>query len=257
MAFEKRWAAVAPKAFTSNGTTDGQVTVASTDGFKVKQSVILRANTLQEKTLQVKAVLSETVLKVGLASKPIHEFENISDFTTALNATIEAPEQLRTAIPDKEYERAVYEEEPVVAKRVISVDKLGRPVDTVIGPDGRVRLATDTAVTVTGVVVELDALTPSNKPDPDNALIVGSENGQKGGLKHAFVNNLRLQILAAKDRVQALTYADFGTKNQRITQIDYTAASIGTGPGFTARKTFTYVLDGNNYKRDLIIWSLV
>lgn len=254
MAFEKRWAAIAPKAFTSNGTSDGQITVASTDGFKVKQSVILRADTLQEKTLQVKAVLSETVLKVGLASKPIHEFENISNFTTALNATIEAPEQLRTAIPDKEYERAVYEEEPTVAKRVISVDKLGRPIDTVIGPDGKVRLATDAAVSVTGISVDLDSVTPPTRPDPDNVLVTGSEDGTKTGIKRAFVNNIRLQILAAHDRIQTLTYADFGTKNQRITRIDYSSATF---PGTIARKEITYTQIGNRYRRDDITWSII
>lgn len=87
--------------------------------------------------------------------------------------------------------------------------------------------------------------------------ISGTENGQPNGTEFTFVNNLRLQILAAKDRIQSITYADFGTKNQRVTQIDYTASSIGSGPGFTARKSFTYTLVGNNYRRDLITWSLV
>lgn len=87
--------------------------------------------------------------------------------------------------------------------------------------------------------------------------ISGTENGQPAGPEFTFVNNLRLQILAAKDRVQSITYADFGTKNQRVTQIDYTAPSIGAGPGFTARKSFTYTLVGVNYRRDLITWSLV
>jgi hypothetical protein len=254
MAIEKRWAAIAPKVFTSNGTVDGEITVSSTDGFKVKQSVILRANTLTEITLQVKAVLSETQLKVGLASEPIHKFSDISTFTTALNSTIEAPEQVRPAIPDKEYERASYEEEPTVAKRVISVDKLGRAVDTVIGPDGKVRLATDTAISVTGISVDLDAVTPPTKPDPDNILIVGSEDGTKTGIKRAFVNNVRLQILAAQDRVQTITYADFGTKNQRVTRIDYSSVTF---PGIVARKEITYTQVGNRYRRDDITWSMV
>lgn len=87
--------------------------------------------------------------------------------------------------------------------------------------------------------------------------ISGTENGQPNGTEFTFVNNLRLQILAAKDRIQNITYADFGTKNQRVTQIDYTAPSIGSGPGFTARKTFTYTLVGVNYRRDSIIWSII
>lgn len=85
----------------------------------------------------------------------------------------------------------------------------------------------------------------------------GTENGQPGGTEFVFVNNLKTQILAAKDREQNLSYADFGTKNQRITQIDYNSPSIGIGIGFVARKTINYTLIGNNYRRDSIVWSLV
>lgn len=88
-------------------------------------------------------------------------------------------------------------------------------------------------------------------------IIIGTEDGTITGTQRAFVNNVYLQILAAKDRDQDISYADFGTKDQRITQIDYTAPSIGTGSGFTARKTFTYVLDGGRYKRTKITRLLV
>lgn len=87
--------------------------------------------------------------------------------------------------------------------------------------------------------------------------ISGTENGQPSGTEFTFVNSLRNQILAAKDRVQNITYADFGTKNQRVTQIDYSAPSIGSGPGFTARKILNYSLVGVNYRRDSITWTLV
>jgi len=66
--------------------------------------------------------------------------------------------------------------------------------------------------------------------------------------------NIRTQILAAEDRNQEITYADFGTKNQRVVQIDYTSDSF---PGFIARKTFTYTLIGNFYRRDFITWSII
>ncbi len=125
-----------------------------------------------------------------------------------------------------------------------------------------VTIATDQgAVPVTGPLT--DAQLRAN-PVPVTATLAdepikisGTENGQPNGTEFTIVNNLRLQILAAKDRVQSITYADFGTKNQRVTQIDYTAPSIGVGPGFTARKSFTYTLVGVNYRRDLITWSLV
>lgn len=81
----------------------------------------------------------------------------------------------------------------------------------------------------------------------------GTDNGTDSGTKFTLVNNRRQQILAAKDRNDAVTYADFGTKNERITQIDYTSATIGA---FTARKTVNYVLDGSKYKLTNIVWTL-
>lgn len=87
--------------------------------------------------------------------------------------------------------------------------------------------------------------------------ISGTDNGQPNGPEFVIVNTLRQQILAAKDRLQALQYADFGTKDQRITRIDYTSPSIGSGVGYTARKNITYTLVGTKYRRDLISWSLI
>jgi len=91
----------------------------------------------------------------------------------------------------------------------------------------------------------------------NGVLQIGTEDGQVSGIKRVFVNNIKEQILAAKDRDQEISYADFGTKNQRVVQIDYTAPSIGTGTGFIARKTFIYSLVGNRYRRDNITWSIV
>lgn len=63
--------------------------------------------------------------------------------------------------------------------------------------------------------------------------------------------NLRSEILAAADRLQQITYADFGNKNQRVLSIAYTSATVGS---YTATKTFTYSLVGNRYRRDTISW---
>lgn len=63
--------------------------------------------------------------------------------------------------------------------------------------------------------------------------------------------NIRSEILAAADRVQQTTYADFGNKNQRVLSIAYTSVTVGA---YTATKTFTYSLVGNRYRRDTITW---
>lgn len=110
-----------------------------------------------------------------------------------------------------------------------------------------VTLATDEAP----FAVNLDAFT---LVDPDNVQLVGSINGTKTGAKYGFVNNLRLQILDSHDRIAAFSYADFGTKNQRITQIDYSSATF---PGSTVRRQFSYSLVGTNYRRDNETWTIV
>jgi hypothetical protein len=84
--------------------------------------------------------------------------------------------------------------------------------------------------------------------------ISGTIDGTPSGTEYPLVYNLRQQILATHDRTQTITYADFGTKDERITQIDY--ASV-TFPGFTARKTLTYTLVGTKYRRDTINWTIV
>jgi hypothetical protein len=84
--------------------------------------------------------------------------------------------------------------------------------------------------------------------------ISGTIDGTPSGTEYPFVYNVRQQILAAHDREQDITYADFGTKNQRVTQIDYTSATF---PGIIARKTFTYTLVGVNYRRDSIDWAIL
>jgi hypothetical protein len=109
-----------------------------------------------------------------------------------------------------------------------------------------VTLATDVEVNV-----QLDAFT---NPDPDNVQLVGSINGTKAGAKYGYVNNILQQILLAHDRNQDITYADFGTSNQRITQIDYTSATF---PGFIARKVISYTLVMGRYRRDSIDWVII
>jgi hypothetical protein len=84
--------------------------------------------------------------------------------------------------------------------------------------------------------------------------ISGTIDGTANGTEYNFVYNLRQQILAAHDREQLITYADFGTKNQRVTQIDYTS---DTFPGIIARKTLSYTLVGTRYRRDSINWSII
>lgn len=84
--------------------------------------------------------------------------------------------------------------------------------------------------------------------------VSGTKDGTTGGLEYTFVNNERQQVLEAHDRIDTYTYADFGTKNQRIIRVDYTSATF---PGIVVRRDFNYVLDGNKYKRTNSPWTIV
>jgi hypothetical protein len=65
--------------------------------------------------------------------------------------------------------------------------------------------------------------------------------------------NIRQKILKAADRESYITYADFGTKNQRVTKIEYLTSTI---PANIASKVIAYTLVGNKYKRNSINWII-
>lgn len=367
MAIEQKWPAVAPQLFISNGSQYGVIKITSASGFKVKQSVVVSAIGQPQIRLQVKRIIGPDTLIVG--PMPTTQNNNtftartdLTAYTVAAGSNVYAEEQDKAKLKPDDIWQAVYDQEPAVALRNVLVDEYGRYFSSVTDSNGNIRLAVDAAVTIDNIDVSLDALTPPTQANPDNVLIAGSEDGTKGGLKHAvrvdsdldlrvglsygankavvdafgrvsvvdgdslaalsailnalssidagipaalgqttmansmpvtiasnqtpipvtgslevtfpdeplkisgtdngqpngteftFVNNLRLQILDSHDRVADFTYADFGTKNQRVTVIDYSSATF---PGSIVRRVFAYTLVGNNYRRDSETWTIV
>jgi hypothetical protein len=84
--------------------------------------------------------------------------------------------------------------------------------------------------------------------------ISGTNNGLSSGIEYGYVYNQKQQVLASDDREETYTYADFGTKDQRIVRIDYTS---NTFPGIIVRRDFNYVLENNKYKRTDSFWSVI
>lgn len=125
---EKRLPAVPPQSFEADGTTDGKITVFNSSLFKVKQQVTLTASSLAPLDLEVKRITDINTIYVGPIKGNIDARENISAYTMVLSAAIFANEQKRPSVPVEEISRAVYEEEPVVATRVIPVDRLGNQI---------------------------------------------------------------------------------------------------------------------------------
>lgn len=64
----------------------------------------------------------------------------------------------------------------------------------------------------------------------------------------------RQKVLNANDLASAYTWASFGTKDERITRIDHTAASITPS---TVRQDFVYTLTAGKYRLDSVTWSIV
>ena len=122
--YEKRLAAVPPQLFTADGTVGGQITIAEPCLFKVKQQVILYSSTQGQSVYQIMRI-DDNVLYVADIGGKITDRADVSAFKVANGANISAVEQNRSTIPEQEVERLTYEEEPVVARRVILVDQCG------------------------------------------------------------------------------------------------------------------------------------
>lgn len=183
---EKRLSAVPPQSFLADGTANGIITVADTRYFKVKQEVILSANSLPNlDTIEVKRVLSSTQLAVGPQKGNIDTRIDVSAYTVALSAAIFANEQKRPSIPSEEFNRAMYDEEPTVAMRSVIVDKFGNKIDNVVDSNGVNRLAVDgqfSAEVDVQVDVDIDGTyNPVTNPDPDNIGIIGHERSNPTG----------------------------------------------------------------------------
>jgi hypothetical protein len=62
-----------------------------------------------------------------------------------------------------------------------------------------------------------------------------------------LAESIAQQILKASDREKQFAWLDFGTRNERISEIIYTAQSVGD---YILTKTFSYSLSGNAYRID-------
>ena len=131
MAYEKRFKAVPPQLFTSNGDIYGKFTIApdACSLFKVKQQVIINATGQPTLNVEIKRIDGPGTIYIGPSKSNITDRTNLSAYTVALGASIYAIEQPRTAIPEEQIERLTYDEEPTMARRVILVDECGDRVN--------------------------------------------------------------------------------------------------------------------------------
>lgn len=287
---EKKFYSIPDTAFTADGTADGIVTLPSTFQYKVGMIISLSSATQSPRRLKIKRVISDTQMHVGTPETKIDVYSDLSMFLVVDTAIVSFTEQQRPVIDILEIQRQVYEEEPTVALRNHLVDWQGRSYDKTNPVP--VQLS-DGSINIGSVNAELEVQLShkDNYPDTgdvadsvrigdgENELAINPDGSINANTNIVFptglateakqdvgntslssidakleAENIKQKILKAVDRQQDLIYADFGTKNQRITEINYNATSVGVT---VAKKTITYTLVGNKYRRDSIDWSIV
>jgi hypothetical protein len=125
MWFERHLIEVKPRAFIVDGSSYGLVQVEDVRGFFVKQIVILTSDTQPPLQVEIKRFESSTSFYVGKKGENIDARINVSAYKILDNAAVSAPKQPRPGITLEHINRASYEEEPILAKRVIAVDDTG------------------------------------------------------------------------------------------------------------------------------------
>lgn len=182
MAYERYWEEVSPRSLSTDGTSDGSIGLTDLNGFYVKQDVVLQSNTRPATTFQIKRIdVTNSRIWLGSKSEPINKYSDLSAFLIADASTIQSSRQPKNSVPKDDQAQGTYETEPIVARRVILVDDQGNKISS----ENPLPVDASVSVVVPPVTVDLDALTPPTQANPDNVLIVGSEDGTKGGLKHA------------------------------------------------------------------------
>jgi hypothetical protein len=126
---ERKYDSVAPIALTQDGLADGTVSVGNSEGFFVKSQAILASDTIPEGiAFQIQSVPDKNTIVLGPLGSNLNGRADVSSFLVADNATIQFPaNQLRPNIPFEQHSQFTYQQEPVVANRVINVDPYGKP----------------------------------------------------------------------------------------------------------------------------------
>lgn len=173
MAIESKWEAVPEISLISDGTTQGQLEVNSASDFKVKMTIILVSNTQPTKQFQIKRIVNGSLILVGELNTPIHQRSDVSSYLVSDNARLYAQEQQRPNISPEIVHRNVYEEEPTVALRTMSVDEFGNKY----GPDNPMSVQlSDGSVNIGSVNAELEVQLDHSGPNPDSVQIGDGED---------------------------------------------------------------------------------
>ena len=209
---EKRILAVSAQSLLLDGSQAGEITIADTSVFRVGQLVTLASDTQDYANFQVKRILKNSFIYLGKESKPIQDRSDLSSFLVADGAKIFAREQKRPSIPEQEIERHTYEEEPVVARRVILVDKYGER----FSESNPLPTSGDITVTAGAPVIE----TSFKDLDDGNPTYIGKSNGETTWVISRLTEtgkDLAMRYADISNNELVLTYADAWTNRATLT----------------------------------------
>lgn len=116
---ERTWPSVILSPISVSGHI---ITVSSTIGLKVKMTVTLSKPGITDEQFEIKRVFDSKSLMLGPVGKNIKKSSEALKFD---GGTLYAHEQSRNVLGDSPILRAVYEEEPTIAIRTISVGPTG------------------------------------------------------------------------------------------------------------------------------------
>jgi len=253
MAFERFWLTVPSRLFTADGGEDGLITIETTSGFKVKQKIKVSATGLPDQVLEVKRVVSPTRMYVGQLNRDLKDRSDLSTYTVVNNSSVSAQVQKRTGISREDHERAVYEEEPTLAKRVINVDQWGRfwSVDNPFP----VQLS-DGSIDIGTVNAELEVQLSHRDDYPDigdihDSVRIGGASGQEAEVtNNALDVNIKSNVAVDKTTPQILNVSAPLANNEYSFTIPANAKSYEVSCRGTARIQYAFISgqSGTNYK---------
>lgn len=125
MALERKWRQLSPRSFVEDGKANGEVALDDTIYLRVKQIVTIEAIGESTLNLEVKRVISPTRIALGPKDTNINTRIDLSAYTVGKISTLSAAEQDKKIPSDKDQMKHSYEQEPILARRVINVDPYG------------------------------------------------------------------------------------------------------------------------------------
>ena len=259
---EKKWDEILRQPILANGGAEGQIIVSDPTLFKVKQRVFLISNAQQSRELIINRISTTGVLTLGKLGSHIDSFENLSDFLLIDAPQIFALRQVRSSITPNDYERAVYEEEPIMAKRTIAVDAMGNKYSTknplpVRLSDGSVNIGTVNA----DIEVALTHKATVPKPIPDSVRVGNGVNelniNPDGSINIGATSLPTGAATEAKQDNQISQAVDTNTKlNNIITNTnDIEILITSTNSLITAANTLLTNINGNTDTVEALITS--